>query len=267
MTQPDQNHEQLPNPLLDRVRMPGETFTLPSGGLFYTNGELSSEITSAEVHIYPMTALDEIIIKTPDKLFSGDAVKEIFGRCVPGVLKPTELLAKDVDYILMCLRKVTFGETMDLEYTHTCKDAEEHTYNVEITHLIQGSKKIDPTTMDKKYQLKLENDQIVKFQPIRFIDYVQLMQINEDEKLTPERLKEVMFTSISNVVTAVDEVTDKKMILQWLDKLTARWIRDISTKIGETAEWGPTFETGIVCKDCDKPVTITTPLNPIAFFT
>ena len=87
------------NPLLERIRIPGETFTLPSQGIFYKNGELDDDSKNGEVYIYPMVTYDEIVLKTPDKLFSGEAITEVFQRCVPQIKKPMELLAKDVDFI------------------------------------------------------------------------------------------------------------------------------------------------------------------------
>ena len=82
------------NPLLSKVRMPGETYRLPSNDLFYHNDELDPSVRDGEVHVYPMTAVDEIIMKSPDMLFSGKAVEEVFLRCVPQIKKPMELLGK-----------------------------------------------------------------------------------------------------------------------------------------------------------------------------
>ena len=58
----------VPNPLLARVEMPGSTFQLPSRGLFYNNDELRGDVEMGEVHISPMSAYDEILMKSPDHL-------------------------------------------------------------------------------------------------------------------------------------------------------------------------------------------------------
>lgn len=42
------------NPLLSRIQMPGETFALPSGGVFYTHGELDDSVVNAEVRVHPI---------------------------------------------------------------------------------------------------------------------------------------------------------------------------------------------------------------------
>lgn len=112
------------NPLLRRFsHMPPETFRLPSGGVFYTDGELDPEVVNGEVIVHPMTAIDEITIKSPDMMYQGSAIEKVFRRCIPQILKPKKLLAKDVDYLLVCLRIVTYGKTLNLtwECPPTCE--------------------------------------------------------------------------------------------------------------------------------------------------
>ena len=255
------------NPLLDRIKMPGETFTLPSGGLFYTNNELDSSAINAEVHVHPMTAIDEILLKTPDLLFSGQAISQVFRHCIPQINKPMELMAKDVDFLLICLRKVSFGEMMELEYEHNCKDAKLHHYNVNIDTFVKGSVRIEPVNYKSKYQVILDNKQVVNMNPIRFKDYIRIMQSAEGGSLSAEQVKVEMIESLTNVIRSVDEVTNPEHIAQWLESIKAGWLQAITDHIEVMSDWGPTFKTEIVCKDCDAQVMITPPMNPIAFFT
>ena len=114
------------NPLLTKVKIPGQSFTLPSRGLFYSPGVLDEQASRTnEVHVYPLTAIDEIVLKSPDKLFSGDAVVDVFKHRIPAILKPKELAANDVDFLLLALRKVTYGDTFSIEYTHDCEGVED----------------------------------------------------------------------------------------------------------------------------------------------
>ena len=72
---------QAQNPLLQKLKLPGRTFQLPSRGALYNNGELSSK--EGEVHVHPMSALTEISLKNPDLLFNGRALEEVCAECVP----------------------------------------------------------------------------------------------------------------------------------------------------------------------------------------
>lgn len=255
------------NPLLERIRMPGETFRIPSGGLFYNNGELASDVKDGEVYVYPMTAIDEIMIKTPDLLYSGKAVQEVFGRCIPQVIKPMELLARDVDFLLICLRKVSFGSEMEILHTHTCENAKEHSYVITMDSFIKQSKRIDPTTIASQYTCTLENGQVVEMQPVNYQHFVEMMQANDVDFKDPQVAKTFMLSTILSIIVSVDGIKDKGMIAEWLDRLPVRELHTINDKIEKTVEWGPTFETTITCRDCGKPSKVTAPLNPVAFFT
>ena len=261
------------NPLLARVQLPGETFALPSCGVFYSNGELDPSVSNAEVHVHPMTVLDEIMIKTPDLLFSGRAVEEVFGRCIPQVLRPKELLAKDVDFLLLCLRKVSYGPELAMETTHwDCEKAEGETppvnkYNVDVNQFIANTKKIDPVTALKQFTVTLPNDQIVRMTPIRFRDFVNLMQVNEtDSTISPEKQVEILVNTLSGIITSVDEITDGAMIAEWLRYIKPEYLGLLNAQLEDTVNWGPDLTYKVKCSDCGEVQEVTAPLNPLAFF-
>lgn len=256
------------NPLLSRIKLPGETFRLPSGGLFYTKEEaiLSDDVIDGEITIAPMTALDEIALKTPDLLFSGKAVDQVFARCIPQIKRPGRLLSKDVDFLLVCLRKVSYGPDMEITYTHTCDKAKSHSYIVNVDHFIKKSKRIDPTRLTSDFTVKLPNGQTVKMIPIQFDSYIELMQAADADQ-TPEEQAKRLYNSVSKLITSVDNVTDKAQIVEWLGKITPAMMKQITGAIDKTTEWGPDFMAKIKCKDCGKEEAVQAPLNPLAFFT
>jgi len=258
---------QIVNPLLERARIPGETFRLPSGGIFYENGELNSDVKDGEVHIYPMTTIDEIVMKSPDMLYSGKAIEEVFARCIPQIKKPMDMLARDVDFLMICLRKVTFGAEMQIMHTHTCDGAKEHSYIISMDTFIKESKRIDPTKVAATYTVTLVNGQRVRLEPIRYKHFIELMQLNESEEATPDRIRQVMFDTLLHIIVSVDEIEDRELIREWLNVLPAGWLRTINKKIEESTDWGPSFETTVTCRDCGEEVQLAAPLNPIAFFT
>jgi hypothetical protein len=255
------------NPLLERARMPGGTFTLPSQGLFYNDGELSADVKNGEVHVLPMVTLDEIILKTPDKLFSGDGIVEVFKRCIPQVNDPMRLLAKDVDFLMVCLRKVTYGDNMEVTYTHDCKDAKEHSYMIPITNFIQESKRIDPTTAGKVFSLELDNGQVLKLRPANLKNVLGIYQsaVGDDEE-NIESISKNIFDTMVAMIESVDGISDIDMITEWVKTISAGWVHQIGETIDKVSDWGPTFDVVIKCKDCGGEITINTPINPLAFF-
>lgn len=257
------------NPLLNRVKMPGETFTLPSGGLFYKEGEvLAPDVKKAEVYVQPMTAIDEIVMKTPDMLFSGRGAEEVFGRCIPQVLNVRKMLSKDVDFLLACLRKVSYGDEMQVEYTHDCKDAKQHTYVLDLNKFISQAKRIDPTTLEKNFTAEMPNGQVVRIQPVTFQAFIDMMEIlNSVEDETPEVVKSNMIKSLANIIVDVDGIEDKAMIEEWLDMIPAGYLRKINTVAEKNTGWGTDFTAKVKCKDCGKMIEVSAAVNPLSFFT
>ena len=254
------------NPLLEKIKMPGETFRVPSGCLFYTNGEIEDDVTNGELRVFPMTAIDEIEMKSPDMLFSGDAVEHVFRRCIPQILQPKQLLTKDVDFLLVCLRKVTFGDSLAITYTHDCKDAKNHEYKMDMSKFIKNTKDIKQQEIAQKFTFTFPNDQVVNFKPVSFQAFVDMMQATQDET-DAEALKTAMLNTLADIIVDVDEITDKMMIYAWLDKLSSGWLKEFNEQIEKTSGWGPSFDSKQKCKDCGKIITITAPLNPLSFFT
>lgn len=258
----------MTNPLLERARIPGETFTLPSLGIFYTNGELSHEVNNGEVYISPMTTMDEIILKSPDKLYSGTGIDDVFKRCIPQILKPLELLGKDVDFILTALRKISFGNTSEIELVHDCDDAKSHSYNLDMSGFISNTTKIDPTLVNTSYSKTLNNGQIIKLKPPSFkaalVIYQAALDGNEQTDLV--KLERDVLGSICSMISQVDEIDDPELILEWLRILKPAVINDISKSVESLADWGTDFSSKVKCKDCGEEVDITSEINPVSFF-
>ncbi len=255
-----------PNPLLARVEMPGSTFQLPSRGLFYTNEELHENVQMGEVHVMPMSAYDEILMKSPDQLFSGEAVENVFKRCIRQVLKPKELLAKDVDFLLVCLRQVTYGEEMIVSYTHSCEDAKSNEYTIKLSDFLGTTKRLDPTTIGQIYSVTMPNDQVVNLHPSKFIDVIKMFQETEKETTTPEDELNMSIFIIQSIIQSVDGITDKKQIAEWIKTISAGWLRTITDSVGKTSDFGTDFTLHTKCTDCGEDIKIQTPVNPISFF-
>ncbi len=268
------------NPLLMAGRIPGETFQLPSGGLFYNDGELASSVIQGELHVFPMTALDEIVIKTPDMLFSGEAIKQIFARCIPDVIKPLRLLAKDVDFLLICLRSISFGDNVTVIHKHTCKDAKENKYDVSINSFISKVKNLKSASINEEYMCVLGDKKEVYISPMRYDAVIKMMTvIDPDKELTPEDINKEMVEQLAGLIVKVVipeqtngnservETHEQEYIKDWVNVLPLTQIRQLNETIDHITEWGADTAFEKKCSDCNKKITIITPLNPMSFFT
>ena len=256
------------NPLLTKVKLPGRIFQLPSRGIFYKDGELSPDVKDGEIHVRPMSALAEIHMKNPDQLFSGQAVESVFKECVQGVDKPSRLLAKDVDAVMMFLRTVTYGPSYEFTANHRCNSAQDHSYIADVDSFINEMSIIDPTVVDQQYSLTLPNGQVVRLQPSRYYQVVNLLKANQGKReITVEDAKSNLMMMLTSMVTMVDDISDPALIEEWLKHIPTTWVTRISEKIDAVNHWGPSMRWKGKCRDCDHEFEVELPINPVSFFT
>ncbi len=256
------------NPLLAKLRLPGRTFQLPSRGALYRNGELTADAATAEVHVHPMTALTEINLKNQDLLFNGKAIEAVVAECVPEIKKPLELFGRDVDALLFFLRLTTYGSEFRIEVKHTCENAKEHSYVVNLEELVMSMQYLDPTLIEQKRRVTLSNGQVVVTRPLRFRDIVNLYHLSGQKKeLTPDDVKELAVVNLMSMIESVDDITDGKLIEAWIRALTTPMMNNISDAAEKLNDWGPNQIVKLKCKDCGELMDVELPLNPVSFFT
>lgn len=257
------------NPLLIPLRMPGETFTLPSGGLLYDNGELDKFTTNGEVHAYPMTAYEEIMMKSPDLLFSGDAGKATIKKCVPSVLQPGLLFAKDVDFLMICIRKVSYGNDIQISLKHTCTDAKSHSYIISVDSIIKKTKRLVPTLISSKFNVDLSNDQKLQVEPLRYDGFIKMSQVTDiirKEASDPNLIFEKLIDALLTVIVSVDGNNNKEQIREWLTQVPVKHHYEIQKAATDILDWGVDTKTYLKCKDCGEKIEYNPLLNPITFF-
>lgn len=94
-------------------RQPKMYIDLPSGGTYYDDTVVEDN-QFIQMPVYAMSAMDEITTKTPDILFSGQAVCDVIQSCMPLIKDPWKLLKTDVDYILAAIKIASYGNTVEL---------------------------------------------------------------------------------------------------------------------------------------------------------
>jgi hypothetical protein len=68
-----------------------------------------------EIAVYPMSALDQILMRTPDALLNGDALLKIVKNCVPDIQNVKQLVEPDINTLLLAIRIASVGPSMELE--------------------------------------------------------------------------------------------------------------------------------------------------------
>ena len=196
------------NPLLTKIRVPGKRVRLPSMGILYQNGELAENVTNGEIEIFPLSTYDEIMLNSPDSMLSGDAIIDVFSRCVPDILKPLECFVLDLDYVMTVIHNISTADHYNVGYTHSCEDANDHEYKVACEPIISRSVFLDPTSIDSKFNIDTSWGQKVQLEPVRLKYRMKINKtINDSESTMVEYRLNMLSTLINNIKT-VDDISD-----------------------------------------------------------
>lgn len=99
------------NPLISFMRQPKIYIRLPSNGEYWPTGSIDIP-ANGEFPVYSMTAKDELMLKIPDAVMSGQAVVEVVQHCMPHIKDAWFVPSIDLDIILIAIRLATYGEKM-----------------------------------------------------------------------------------------------------------------------------------------------------------
>ncbi len=254
------------NPLITKShKMPPQTFRLPTRGIYYTNNEISDDVVDGELLVYPMTTLEEIYIKTPDMLFQGTAVDKVIKKCVPQILEPMKLLAKDVDFLLTCIREVSYGKKLEILHICTlCEDPKERSYIIDIDAFISNTKDYDPSELSAYKSFDIDNFSII----IKYATFEEMLKIGRDlDETTPETVYTTIVDGLLINIESIDGITDKDVIREFIEQCSRHFQQKILHYIEDYNNWGVKLEASFICRDCKKEQKQFISLNPVSFFT
>lgn len=150
------------NPLLKKIKLPGQRYRMPSRGLFYNDGELDDSVVEGEVEVFSMTSIDEITLRSPEFLFSGEAIEKVFNRCIPEIKKPLKLLTQDIDYLLTCLRIISYGGILPIDARcPKCEEKQEKENNQKLEEFY-AEVETKAQEQDIPYEIALQDEQVTE---------------------------------------------------------------------------------------------------------
>jgi hypothetical protein len=83
-----------------------------------------------------MTAKDELMLKIPDAVMSGQAVVDVIQHCIPSIKNAWQTPSIDLDVILIAIRLATYGEKMTTPITFG--DDIEMEYTVDLRNVMDS---------------------------------------------------------------------------------------------------------------------------------
>lgn len=209
------------NPLQKYFRQPAIYVRLPSEGKFYPPGALDMP-ANGELPVYPMSALDEIITRTPDALFNGSAVIQLFQSCIPNIKDAWAVPQVDVDMLLTAIRIASYGHEMEMSTTcPKCNEAQD--YALDLREVID--KYHSP---DYKTSIKV-SDMEIYFRPLTYY------QVNETSKAQFQQQKMIQASTTNEEMSDEDRIAAMSQALTEITKMTMENLSD-SIAVIKTAD-------------------------------
>lgn len=273
----------MTNPLIQAYRKPNMYVTLPSGGRFYKDKpKLSAD---NELAVYAMTARDELITKTPDALFNGEATVSLIKSCCPDIKEPNNMPVSDLLVILVGIRQASFGKDIDVDVK--CPKCEhQNQLTLDASAMLSNTKS---TTSDQ--ECMIQDDIKVTCNPYTLADRttLQVQQIKQqkmiaslaDAKLDDKGRQELfgktfveiaeltvalITNSISSVNANGEVISDKEMIKEWLQTITKGDYDKIKNKVEELSESGLETAFNAECQECQHKWKTGVDLDVANFF-
>ena len=223
------------NPLAKHFRQPKLFIRLPSNGAYYPAGTFEPT-ENMEFPVYPMTAKDEILFKTPDALLNGQSIVSVIQNCVPNIKNGWMIPSIDIDAVLIAIRIATYGDTMDMEFKIP-ETNEERAFEIKLTPLLDTltGQEYDSVITHGQFTFEITpgnyktfTDQSLKtFEEQRLFRTVNNEELDDKQKLeifneSFGRLTDINIGTIFNQVKSItvageDPVTNPAHVREFLD--------------------------------------------------
>lgn len=271
------------NPLSKLYRHKSIYIQLPSKGKYYTSG-ISLSIDN-DLGIMPMTAKDEIILKSPDALFNGDGLINMIKSCAPDIKNPEEIPSCDVDSIILAVRAASKKTIeIEIECPH-CNTTE--TYEIDLPSIIATAKEIEEEDYViigdnikvnvRPYSLKSQlKANIQKFHHMRMEYVLSTNEIEDDKKVQmfskafAEATTLTMELAADNIVSVEISkdsiVDDRNNIKDWVENMDKDTYNAIIGKIKNISKSTIDNKVNVFCPACSQQYETLVELNPVNFF-
>lgn len=274
----------MSNPLETYFRQPAIYITLPSKGEYYPPDTITFN-ENKEIAVYPMTAKDEIVMKTPDALLTGQSTVDVIQSCIPAIKDAWKIPSIDIDTILIAIRIATYGEEMPVSIPIT-EIKESLSASVNLTNALERVNGHVPNTelilpSGIKVKIKPIDYAMMSRQAMRVYDEQRMVKTVQDSELDDEtKTKKYMevFTkvamySVDEMISSIDtihtpdgkQVTEQGYITEFVQNMDVSTSKLIKQKIDEIRKTGaiPPMEYDVPEDMVEKgaPKTISVPMT------
>lgn len=258
------------NPLSKFFRQPAIYLKLPSNGQFWPDGTLDLPVTG-EIPVYPMTAKDEVTLRTPDALMNGAGVVDVIHSCCPNIVDAWKMPSVDVDAVLIAVRIASYGNEMPVDTTCPhCGSENSHSIDLSISlssiSCPDYSKRIDVPDMQVKVKPQayfgVNRKNTIAFEEQRLLNALEKSD-NDPEKRVAEigdsmtRLIQISIDTVTDSTEYIEltdgtRVAEKEFINEFYNNADGSVVRTVQEQLTEINNQGAVKDQSARCTTCDK---------------
>jgi hypothetical protein len=271
------------NPLTQYFRQPSIYIKLPSQGNYYPAGAIEMP-QNGELPVLPMTAIDEITYRTPDALFSGQAVINVIQSCIPAIKDAWAIPSIDIDTILVAIRIASYGHEMTFATVCPhCQNDDE--YAVDLRTVLEQMKTPDYSDPVKQGDIeiyfrpmtyknlsdnnKIQFDEQRIFQSLpddKAVDNVQLSAMSAALQRMTEMTVSALSQSILTIKTPSAMVTEQEYISEFMKNCDSGLFNRIQTYVVDHKSEAEMKPITIKCNKCQTNYLQSITLDMSNFF-
>jgi hypothetical protein len=270
------------NPLQQYFRQPKVFVSLPSQGVYNTPDDIVGDLT--RMPVYGMTGMDEIMLKTPDALITGESTVRVIESCCPNVKKGWAVSNLDVDALLVGIRIATYGNTMTM--VHVCEKCDtENNYDLDVgkflEHFSQCQFEAEVALDELSIRIHpLDYRQVTDFNLEQFALQKRLIQAsaleNEEEKnkIIGEIYKDLGLLQNKVIIAGIEQVdlpdgqvvTEKEFITEWIENADKTVFDAVRQQVNKNSEVWRIPTTNVKCDSCGAENSFNVDLDQASFF-
>jgi len=258
-------------------RQPKLYISLPSKGEYY-NHTLAGD--PSNIPVYGMSAMDEIMFKTPDALFSGDAIVNVIQSCVPTIKDPWIIPQLDIDVILIGIRMATYGSKLPMSFTcKECKEKNEIDFDLQNALNYFDNLSYNPFVYCDPLTIKLRPYTYREYTNLQLEIYQTQQELNNSKDLDKnlsvmnefyKKLAKIQANSLKLQIDYVEaeneKVNDTQEILDWINNSEIIFFESIKAHLDEQRNTWKIQNQTSQCHNCGIENSLTISLDNSNFF-
>lgn len=269
------------NPLQQFFRQPKIYISLPSKGIYSSPGTVQGDVE--KLPVFGMTGMDEILIRTPDALISGETTVKVIESCIPAIKDAWDISNLDIEMLLAAIRIATYGQTMTV--SHVCANCStENDYDLDLIKVVEhfdtcrfenqviaGDLKITlrPLSYKQLTSYSLSNYQLQ--QKIVSANLIEDTDLRNKEiavlyKALGELQNDIYTDGIESIDTGSVIVSERPYIKEWVLNSDTAIFESIKKLINVNRQNWEMPKHPVKCENCGEETSLSIDLDPSNFF-